>query len=236
MIKILVAEDETKSREALISRLRVVLGESALIEGAADGNEAVAKTLKIKPDLIFMDVEMPNKNGLEAAAIVKKQLPEVHIVFLTAYDRFEYAVGAMRSGGEDYLLKPVAEPELRELLHKYFLVSLESEKEMTPFEAALSVWMRQHYAEEVSLEDAAAHMNMSAFYFSRQVKATTGMTFLTYFTNYRIERAKRRLEKTDMTVSEVGKSVGYADSNYFTKVFKRVTGFTPSVYREQLER
>ncbi len=234
MNKILIAEDETKSREALISRIRIILGEDSLIEGASDGNEAVTKSVKFKPDLIFMDVEMPNKNGMEAAAIIKKQLPEVHIVFLTAYDRFEYAVGAMRSGGEDYLLKPVAEAELRNLLHKYFLISEDPEMEMSPFEIALNVWMRQHYAEEVSLEEAAENMNMSSFYFSRQVKVATGMTFLTYFTKYRIERAKRRLEKTELSVSEVGKSVGYPDSNYFTKVFKRVVGCTPSMYREQL--
>ena len=64
MIKILVAEDEARSRTALVSRLRSILGETALIETAADGNEAVTKAVQVKPDLIFMDIEMPYKNGL----------------------------------------------------------------------------------------------------------------------------------------------------------------------------
>lgn len=72
---------------------------------------------------------------------------------------------------------------------------------------------------------------MSPFYFSRQVKAATGKTFLEYFTLYRVEMAKKRLISTEMPVSEVGRSVGYGDSNYFTKVFKRAVGCTPSVYR-----
>ena len=233
MIKILVAEDEARSRAALASRLRSILGEAALIETAADGNEAVTKAVQVKPDLIFMDIEMPYKNGLETAAVVKSQMPETHVVFLTAYDRFDYAVGALRSGGEDYLLKPASEADLREMLQKFFDVAPEAPKDATPFEAALRVWLHQHYTEDVALEAAAESMGMSPFYFSRQVKAATGQTFLELFTGYRIEKAKQRLLDTEMSVSEVGRSVGYPDSNYFTKVFKRAVGCTPTIYRSR---
>lgn len=232
MIKILVAEDEPKSREAMVSRLRGILGETALIETAADGNEAILKALQVRPQVIFMDIEMPVKNGLEAAAVIKRQQPDVHVIFLTAYDRFDYAVGALRSGAEEYLLKPATETDLREMLQKFFDVSLKAAPEESPFQTALNVWIRQHYTEDVSLEAAAKSMGMSPFYFSRQVKTATGRTFLEYLTAYRIERAKKRLQSTEMPVSEVGRSVGYPDSNYFAKVFKRATGCTPSVYRE----
>lgn len=78
MFKVLVAEDEPKSRGALISRLRGILGDAALIEAASDGNDAVDKALRVQPDVIFMDIEMPGKNGLEAAAVIKKQIQTVH--------------------------------------------------------------------------------------------------------------------------------------------------------------
>lgn len=120
MIKILVAEDEEKSRAATVSRLRGIMGDEALIETAADGNDAVQMALKMRPALIFMDIEMPRKTGLEAAAILHEQLPDTHIVFLTAYDRFDYAVGALRTGGREYLLKPVSETTLRETIRKFF--------------------------------------------------------------------------------------------------------------------
>lgn len=233
MIKILVAEDEPVSRTALVTRLRNILGEPLLVESAGDGNEAVTKALQVRPNLIFMDVEMPFKNGIEAAAIIKQHCPETHIVFLTAYDRFEYAVGALRSGGEEYLLKPVAETDLRETLQKFFDVKLETEENESPFQTALALWVRQHYSEDVALEDAAASMGMSQFYFSRQVKAATGKTFLEFFTEYRMEKAKQRLESTELTISEVGRAVGYSDANYFAKVFKRTTGLTPTVWRTQ---
>ena len=73
MIKILVVEDEPKSRQALASRLRDILGETALIELAADGSEAVSKAAQVQPDLVFMDIEMPLKSGVEAAAVIKRQ-------------------------------------------------------------------------------------------------------------------------------------------------------------------
>lgn len=74
-------------------------------------------------------------------------------------------------------------------------------------------------------------MGMSPFYFSRQIKTATGRTFLDFLTDYRIEKAKHRLKYTEMSVNEVGRSVGYPDSNYFTKVFKRTAGCTPTAYR-----
>ncbi|WP_300447318.1 helix-turn-helix domain-containing protein [uncultured Oscillibacter sp.] len=231
MIKILVVEDEPKSRQALASRLRDILGETALIELAADGSEAVSKAAQVQPDLVFMDIEMPLKSGVEAAAVIKRQRPETHIVFLTAYDRFDYAVGALRSGGEEYLLKPVPEADLRETLQKFFNVAPEGTHKVSPFEAELDVWVRRHYTEDAALEDAAASMGMSPFYFSRQVKAATGKTFLEFVTDYRIQRAKQRLLSTELPISDIGRAVGYPDSNYFTKVFKRTVGCTPSAYR-----
>jgi len=235
MIKIMIAEVEPKTRSALASRLRSVMGDTALIETAEDGNDVVQKALLVQPDLIFMDIEMPFKTGLEAAAVIKQQRPETRIVFLTAYDRFDYAVGALRSGGQDYLLKPVSETDLRELLHRFFEVSSETEKAVSPFEAELNVWVHQHYAEDVALEAAAESMGMSPFYFSRQVKAVTGKTFLEFVTDHRIEKAKKRLRSTELSISDIGRSVGYPDSNYFAKVFKRTTGCTPSVYRNAVD-
>lgn len=232
MIKILVVEDEPRSRAATVSRLRSVLGEMALVETAEDGISAITKAAQVEPEIIFMDIELPVKNGLEAAAVIKRQRPEVHVVFLTAYDRFDYAVEALRSGAREYLLKPVSETDLRELLQKFYEIPPAAQA-ATSFETALNVWVHRHYTEDISLESAAESMGMSPFYFSRQVKAVTGKTFLEFFTAYRIERAKCRLETTGMSVSEIGRSVGYVDSNYFAKAFKRVVGCTPSVYRDQ---
>ena len=106
MLKVLIAEDEPLSLQNLSGQMRDLLGADALIEGVANGREAVERASQIQPQLVLMDIEMPVMNGLDAAAIIHKAMPETHIVFLTAFDRFDYAVGAMRAGGTDYLVKP----------------------------------------------------------------------------------------------------------------------------------
>lgn len=89
MIKVLIAEDEPLSLQNLTGHLRRLLGADALIEGAANGREAVDMARRIRPQLVLMDIEMPVMTGLDAAAIIHEALPETHIVFLTAFDRFD---------------------------------------------------------------------------------------------------------------------------------------------------
>lgn len=237
MIKILVAEDETLSRLALIHHLRRRLN-GALIEGASNGREAVDCAKKISPQLIFMDIEMPLLNGLEAAAMIRKQLPDVQIVFLTAFDRFDYAVGAIRAGGNDYLLKPFDKAQIDACLKKTLPLTDHQTQSDTddrsPFQIQISVWIKNHYMEDISLEQASDAMGMSAFYFSRLFRTSYNQTFLEYLTAYRIERAAQLLRTTEIPVCEIAPRVGYADANYFSKVFKRHMGKTPTIYRQEM--
>ena len=76
-------------------------------------------------------------------------------------------------------------------------------------------------------------MGMSAFYFSRLFRTSYNQTFLEYLTAYRVERAAELLRMTDIPVREIAPRVGYADANYFSKVFKRHTGETPTLYRQK---
>ena len=75
---------------------------------------------------------------------------------------------------------------------------------------------------------------MSSFYFSRFFRTAYNRTFLEYLTSYRIERAEELLRQTDIPVREIAPRVGYTDANYFTKVFKRHCGCTPTDYRSRL--
>ena len=81
MLKVLIAEDEPLSLQNLSGQMRDLLGADALIEGVANGREAVERARQIQPQLVLMDIEMPVMNGLDAAAIIHKAMPETHIVF-----------------------------------------------------------------------------------------------------------------------------------------------------------
>ena len=85
--------------------------------------------------------------------------------------------------------------------------------------------------QDVSLDQAAEAMGMSAFYFSRFFRTSYNQTVLEYLTAYRIDRAVELLQQTDIPVREIAVRVGYTDANYFTKVFKRHLGVTPTEYR-----
>lgn len=122
MLKVLIAEDEPLSLQNLSGQMRDLLGADALIEGVANGREAVERARQIQPQLVLMDIEMPVMNGLDAAAIIHNAMPETHIVFLTAFDRFDYAVGAMRAGGTDYLVKPFDSAQITACLRKLNLL------------------------------------------------------------------------------------------------------------------
>lgn len=231
MIKILIADDEPLHRQTLRQTIEAAVHVD-LIETAENGRDAIEKALEIQPQLIFMDIEMPVMNGIDASAIIKKQLTACHIVFLTAYDRFEYAVGAIRAGGEDYLLKPCRQDEILLRLRQVFGELEAIPDGNDPFQDAVEIYVHHHYMEDISMEIVSDSLGMSPFYFSRLFKAAFQCSFPEYLTSYRMKRAAVLLRGTDIPIRSVGQMVGYPDSNYFSKVFKRTLGSTPSAFRQ----
>jgi len=100
-----VADDERLMREQIVGRLKEAWPELAVVGEAANGREAVALVRSLEPDIVFLDISMPEMDGIQAAKALAGQ---VHVVFVTAHD--EYAVKAFEQGAVDYVLKP-AEPE-----------------------------------------------------------------------------------------------------------------------------
>ena len=97
-----VADDERLMREQVVDCLKQAWPELLIVGEAVNGREAVAMVQSLEPDIVFLDIRMPELDGVEAARLLAGQ---VHVVFVTAYD--EYAVRAFEQGAVDYLLKPV---------------------------------------------------------------------------------------------------------------------------------
>nr|WP_294019773.1 response regulator [uncultured Lachnoclostridium sp.] len=93
-------------------------------------------------------------------------------------------------------------------------------------------YIRNNYMKEISMQDAARVMNYSDAYFCKLFKQCFDQNFTSYLTNFRVNEAKKLLKDRNISVKDVGMRVGYYDSNYFAKVFKRVTGMIPSEYRD----
>ena len=92
-------------------------------------------------------------------------------------------------------------------------------------------YIHENYMFDISMQDMARMMNYSEAYFCKLFKQCFHKNFTTYLTEFRVAEAKKMLEEPTVNVKEIGKAVGYADSNYFAKVFKRITGQSPTEYR-----
>ena len=110
-IRVLVADDHTIVRQGLVGILKASPDMEVVAE-ASDGNEAVEKSLKTKPDVVVLDVSMPRLSGIEAARRIHEALPAARILVLTMHDDEEYILKMVRAGASGYLLKDGAASEL----------------------------------------------------------------------------------------------------------------------------
>jgi len=110
-IRILLADDHTILRAGLRMMLNAqpdfdVVGE------AQDGRQAIQEAQKLQPDVILMDITMPDMNGIEATRQIKKLLPETKVLVLTMHEHDEYVFQALRAGASGYMLKEAADTDL----------------------------------------------------------------------------------------------------------------------------
>ncbi|OBZ14997.1 hypothetical protein A8L34_14045 [Bacillus sp. FJAT-27264] len=99
----------------------------------------------------------------------------------------------------------------------------------------IEAYLRLHYAEEISLQGIATKMNMSEAHFSRLFRKHTGVSYIDYVTQLRMEQAKRLLSKPDVRIYEVSVGVGYQDARYFSQLFRKYTGETPTEFKKVRE-
>jgi DNA-binding LytR/AlgR family response regulator len=115
-VRAVIADDEPLMRDQLRARLAEVWPELEIVGEARNGIEAVEKTLALRPDLVFLDIRMPGKTGVEAAREIAAfdtagDRPQPEIVFVTAFD--QYAIEAFEQGVIDYVLKPADRDRLQ---------------------------------------------------------------------------------------------------------------------------
>lgn len=116
MSSVLIVDDSMVMRKTL----RSILEKEGYIiaEEAVDGEDAVAKYKSSKPDFVTMDINMPKKDGIEAVKEIKAIDPKARIVMISSLDEKELVVDAIKSGAKYYILKPVTEEKIREVMQK----------------------------------------------------------------------------------------------------------------------
>ena len=118
MIKVLIADDQELIRDSL----RIVLSGNPdfSVNTAANGIEVVRSVRRDKPDVILMDIRMPEMDGVQCTQIIKENYPEIKIIILTTFDDDEYIFSALKHGASGYLLKGISADRLIEAIHKVY--------------------------------------------------------------------------------------------------------------------
>ena len=273
MYRVLLVDDEQIERMALAKKIDRYYGDKVDIYHAVNGREAVAMCGEQKNDIVIMGISMPEMNGVMAAKYIRKMDDECSIIFLSAYDDFEYARNAIKVRALDYLLKPcdmndllaVMDTALQKLDKENAFngnsISGKEQNKETQIDGSnynnvrenrpkrtdnvrnsdeqttikyLKEYVENNYIYDISMQEAAEEMGYSDAYFSKLFKQYFNQNFTAYLTEYRIKKAKELLSNTNHSIKDISRMVGYTDSNYFAKIFKRLVGEIPSKYRENL--
>ena len=258
MYRVLIADDEPIERQVIYKKINGFFPEQVEVFFAENGFEAVEEFTKNNCQIALLDIAMPGKSGLEAAEEIRNIDPYCSIIFLTAFDEFSYAKKAIEVKALDYLLKPGSDDDLISAFEEAFSIAdknkeraegataKESELSSTVFDidneesdhSKSSIIVREaknyideHYKEDISLQDVAGVLGYSDVYFCKLFKQNFGKSFIVYLNELRIGKAKEFLANPVINIKDISTEAGYRDANYFARVFKRMTGMTPSDYR-----
>ena len=110
-IRVLVVDDHTIVRDGICALLRLA-GDIEVVGEAANGREALEMAKKLMPDVVLMDIAMPNMDGLEATRRIRKEFPKVKVLVLTQYDDKEYVFPVIEAGASGFISKTAASSEL----------------------------------------------------------------------------------------------------------------------------
>lgn len=121
---------------------------------------------------------------------------------------------------------------------QYILKSMRVSKEdkMSNITSMAIKYIEEHYNEEISLYDVSKYVSVTPQYFSKLFKDETGYNFVEWITNTRVKKAKDLMNNKDKTIKEVCYMVGYHDPNYFSRIFKKIVGVSPTDYMKGKEK
>ena len=236
-LRVLLVDDEIMIRQGF-KQLFDWEGHDCQVEGeAADGMEALTQIDALRPDIVIMDINIPIMNGLKVIQCTRLKYPQIAFVIVSGYDDFSYCREALRLKITDYILKPVNYEEFGTCIDNLKIALFQQEsargdprEEERPI-LAITRYLQEHLSEDVSLSVLAEEFHLSAQYISQLFKNEIGVNFLAYFTNIRMERAKKLLLSSSASIGEISEQLGFGDYRVFTKVFKKAEGVTPSQYR-----
>ena len=210
MYRVLLVDDEQIERMALAKKIDRYYGDKVDIYHAVNGREAVAMCGEQKNDIVIMDISMPEMNGVMAAKYIRKMDDECSIIFLSAYDDFEYARNAIKVRALDYLLKPCDMNDLLAVMDTA-LQKLDKENAFN----GNSISGKEQNKETEICGSNANNVRENRPKRTDNVRNSDEQTTIKYLKEY--------VENNyiyDISMQEAAEEMGYSDA-YFSKLFKQ---------------
>lgn len=189
---------------------------------------------------MITDIKMPEISGLELIARIRERDKKTAIIILSGYSNFQFAQRAIELGVSRYLTKPTNPRELicvLEETEKKLGGKQEKEEDSGKipnlFVQKAADYIKLNYSEKISIKEIADQLYLSPNYLSELFKKHTGKTISEYLTEYRLEKACQLLDHAEYRVGDVSGMVGIHDGRYFSNMFKKKYGMTPTEYRNR---
>lgn len=238
-MKILIIDDEPKIRNGLSNLL--ARREGWEVAGAYENAADALKYLAVNQvDVIITDIKMPEISGLELIARIRERDKKTAIIILSGYSNFQFAQRAIELGVSRYLTKPTNPRELICVLEETEKKlggkqekEEDSEKIPNLFVQKAADYIKLNYSEKISIKEIADQLYLSPNYLSELFKKHTGKTISEYLTEYRLEKACQLLDHAEYRVGDVSGMVGIHVGRYFSNMFKKKYGMTPTEYRNR---
>lgn len=229
---LLVVDDEPDILAMHAWLLQSQLPGSQILQ-ASNGRRALELMAQSHPDLVLLDLMMPELNGFEVISAMQHDpdLCDIPVIVLTAKTLTDDAIAHLNQGVMAVLGKGLFSAEetfdhIEAALQRARHPNVESRRLVRRAMA----YIHEHYPEPITRKEIAAHVSVSARHLDRCFCEELSVTPIVYLNRFRLRQARRLLESGTLSIGEVAAAVGYSDSSYFCRVFRRETGMSPSDY------
>lgn len=240
-MNIIIIDDEPKIRNGMKNLLS--RSDRWTVAGVFENaKEALHFLANETTDVIITDIRMPEMSGLELIARLRETNTEARIIILSGYSDFRYAQKAVELGVYRYLVKPTNPRELMEILESIERklgeergTEKEEKTEIKNLIVKKSIdYIELNYSQKIMLKEIAEELYVSPNYLSELFKKHMGKNISEFITDFRLEKSKKYLGKVEYTVAEVAELTGIGNARYFSNLFKKKYGMTPSEYRNKI--
>ena len=245
MYKVLLVDDEPIIVEGLSRSIPWDRYGCKVVATANDGLEGKTKIEELKPDIVFMDICMPEMDGLEMIAAIRSEFPNMSVSVLTGFRDFEYARSAIRLGVTRFLLKPSNMSEIEEAIQA-MCKELESrgidghEDDVADQASGSFIvknalhYIEENYARKLTLSEVAEKTYVSQWHLSKLLNKYSEQSFSDILNRVRIDHAKQLLTDPSLRIGDISEMVGFLDLAHFSRVFKKQEGISANEYRNRI--